>query len=263
MWRRTLKGPKCYLLVTLVANLTMSSCAGTPKDLFLTETLPPVDQIKTAVLMPLNFDHTANASLQDGLKKLQLELATQLNAAGIETIEPRMSTVMGTWRMLVKQANGESSTSNTALSGPNYLAAREELAKRMLKAHPADMVVMPTLLFREGRYSGTRLKWDSVKRPVVMTERATGASTAMIKGKDRATSVRITLFDREGHRVFERHGGIEPMTRYSMNDAFYFSEFQMKSKLRDDLFEDPWMITDGVRIALEPWLVVPIPGEEN
>jgi hypothetical protein len=166
-----------------------------------------------------------------------------------------MSTVMGTWRTLVKQANGESSTSNTALSGPNYLAAREELAKRMLKAHPADMVVMPTLLFREGRYSGTRLKWDSVKRPVVMTERAAGASTAMIKGKDRATSVRITLFDREGHRVFERHGGIEPMTRYSMNDAFYFSEFQIKSKLRDDLFEDPWMITDGVRIALEPWLV--------
>lgn len=235
------------------------SCKTMPKDSFVAESLPPSGGIETVLVLPMNFDHSPNASLQQGLRALEREIESQLSAAGFTLVEPRMSKVMKQWTRLVMQGTGGRSTQSSALSGENYETAREHLARRMLKTHPADMVVMPTLLLREGRYSGSNLRWDSVKRPVVMEERKAGAS-ATPTGKDLGTSIRVTLYDRDGNRVFERYAGLEPIMRYSMNDAYYVHEFRMKSKTRDDLFEDAAIITEGVKLAFEPWLIVEAPS---
>ena len=67
--------------LVLPAVLLAAACQSTPKDLFVSKSIPPGSEVKTVVVLPMNFDHSPNASLQRGIRKLQREVKSQLSDA--------------------------------------------------------------------------------------------------------------------------------------------------------------------------------------
>ena len=91
----------------------------------------------------------------------------------------------------------------------------EALVRRVLERSTADAVVVPTLLVREARFEGMNVMWDGVRREAPIDKGGTTRFVLFMNGEDLATSLRVTVYDGTGRKIFERHAGLEPMTRYA------------------------------------------------
>lgn len=243
-----------------IALLALLSVAcGAKQDFQFGEGAPTASQLDSVLYVPLNFDYTPGPELVDGVERLDREVRRQLGEAGVVLHEVRRSEVARQWREAQQALGGLSASSAGGVDADRYDLAREELARRLLADRPDAAVIMPQFVVTEGRYVGTRLRWDGVYKPPVVERKNRGVTAAMIKGKDMGVSVRISVFDRAGKRYFDRKAGIEPLMRYFFNEAFYVDEFDIKKEVRADLLEDSQALGEGVATALDPW--IPKPGD--
>ncbi len=246
--------PRLHAAVLLLALLVASAC-GSTKTGFLEEGAPVGRDVGSVLYLPMNFDYTPPPELIDGVERLDAEVRAQLEVAGIELQTVSRSEVAQSWRKAIKAVGGLRGVRRTENNAAQYDLAREELARRILSENDVAAVLMAQLVVVDGRYVGTQLRWDGIRRPPVIERANRGGTAAQIKGKDKATSVRVSVFDRTGHRYFDRQAGIEPLYRYYFNEEFYLQDFGIRKEIRKDLFHDVEALRAGVETAFAPWIV--------
>jgi hypothetical protein len=212
---------------------------------------PKSGELRSLLLLPLNFDVAPSPQLVHGTEILEAKLIRFLSESGFDVHQIRLSAVTEDWRASQEEVGGLHSTRRGKLDEKSYEIARAAVVRRALARKPADAAIVPTLLVREARYYGRKLQWDGVSRDASIDMSGTTRALAYLKGKELATSLRVTVYDRSGRKVFERYAGLEPIVRYVT------SQDHWRREQRADLFEDDRLLESGVRMAFEPWLVAP------
>ncbi len=206
------------------------------------------------VLLPMNYDYAPSAELAAGVEMMSEELRHFLEASGYEVIAPRMSTTLAIWKECTDELGGLSNDGGKNLDEEMYERARSELALRTLDSASADSasadgVIAATVVVRKGRYAGKVLHWDGVSREVPIDIERTTRGTLWLKGVSTGTSLRTSVFDREGRLIFERYVGLEPIHGYEVVGSRY------QTSVRKDLFRDEAIIEEGIALSFQPWLV--------
>lgn len=227
---------------------------------WVAEDAPPPAEIQAILVVPMNFDMTPPPELQRGTELVQAEVRAYLASTGREVRRASMYDVVRHWRELAEEAGGFTSDDGELL-GAELEAAREELARRLAEPTGVDTVAMPTLLIREGYYSGTWMRWDGVSRKVpVQADSLMEAQS--IAGKGEATSLRMSLYAPDGSKFFERYAGLEPLLAWRMSGFGTAQGGRIEGKPRRDLFREPEIIEDAVRLSLEPLIEPPEEASE-
>jgi hypothetical protein len=206
----------------------------------------------------MNLDYPLAKEFHEGKVLVSATLHQYLEATGQEATFLDRSDVESKWAEAVGSGGGIVDEKRKWLVEARYATARAAFARRVAAETGADQVLMPSLMVREGRYSGTNLRWDGVMRRLDMKNQNPHASTR-ISGKDLALSIRVSIFDADGELVFEQLGGIEPITAYehTAGKVTEMDSGSVKRRIRDDLFEDDAILRDSVRVALTPLIEAP------
>jgi hypothetical protein len=137
----------------------------------------------------------------------------------------------------------------------------EQFARNVGKIADFDVLVMPSLLYREARiYEGSRVAvWDGVEREFEFAResRMSGSIHLMttIAGSMPGVSLHVLVLDSEGNRVFNSFGGVDLVHDFDMANAGH--RFNTGLPLKKDRLTDDAAIEAGVRLAFDPY-VAPI-----
>ena len=249
-------GPASQAPFVLVAvSCLAAGCALFAEPFHLSDDAPKSSDFETVVFLPMNFDHLPRPALAQGAERMGDEILDYLEASGYQVVVPRMSSTLALWGECVDHVGGITTGSGEALDQERYDGARSELVRRTLESLPAHGVISATVLVREGRYSGRKLRWDGVGRTVSIDMGDSNLPVAYLNGTDAATSLRTSVFGRRGQKIFERTVGLEPLHRYQVEYP------RLKAVERTDLFQNEALIEEVIALSFQPWLV-PAPVEE-
>jgi len=243
------------LLVFVLFGSSPLACARF-EPYTLAPNAPKSAELRSLLVLPLNFDVAPSPRFVLGTEILEAEVVRFLSESGFDVYQMRLSAVAEDWRSSQQEVGGLESTRRGKLDDESYESARAAVARRALARQPADAAVVPTFLVREARYDGQKLTWDGVTRDVPLDMSGTTRALAYVKGKLHATSLRVTVYDRSGRKIFERYAGLEPLTRIVV------SQDHWRQEARTDLFADAPLLESGVRMAFDPWLVAPPPATD-
>lgn len=203
----------------------------------------------------MNFDRTPRPALAPGAERVGERIRDYLEQRGYEVVQPRMSTTLALWKECARRAGGIAAEEGREVDDDRYEWARSELVRRILDQLPADGAVTGAVMARQARYGGRRLHWDGVSRLAPIYNES-NFPILSLRGKDVGTSLRTTVFDREGRKIFERYVGLEPIHRYVAQQK------RIRRVERTDLFQDDALLDDAISLSLQPWLAPPPPGTE-
>lgn len=241
---------KCLTRRVRAAGLAALAVVGCARPYYLAPDAPPGRQLSTLLVLPFNFDQTPPDTWAAGLDRLSEQVGSYLAATGrrVERVGP--TEVLPVWQEALDSVGG--------LLGPGgvfdpgrYEAARAQLTRRLAAGRGADAVVLPSVITRLAQVdSRSQLKWDGVTRRIPLEIH--GAEPDLrLSGSFRASSLRVTVFDPQGRRLFERIRGLEPLEVVTLDgtDTVYAE--------RSDLFRDEALLHREVRVVFEPFIERP------
>ena len=241
------------ILVGLLVLLAGSGCRTGP-NVFIAEGAPSGESLHRLVVLPMNFDYRLPANLEKGVELLTKELVTTLRETGHEVEVVSFSEAMQDWASIAKSIGPKVDAGGQKVSTHRYETARVDIARRTLVAHPADAVVIATLMVRQAQYMGRTMQWDGTRQAIKilrdnMNTRTMTDLVQSLSGTGQATSIRVTIYDASATKIFETHAGLEPLLYISESEnRFYILE-------REDLFMDRDILEDGIRRSLAPLFV--------
>lgn len=234
--------------ILFAASFLAFGCFLAAPAFHLSDDAPKSSDFKRVILLPMNFDHTPSPALAPGVELMGERIRSYLESRGYEVVTPRMSTTIALWKKCTKDVGGIANEDGKELNEERYGLARAELVRRTVSSFPADGVVAAAIVVREGRYSGRNLRWDGVARRVLFSGES-NYPILRLNGKAPGTSLRTSVFDREGRNIFERYVGLETMIRFELNHV------NVEGVPRDDLFLDEALIEEGIAMSFQPWLL--------
>ncbi len=239
--------PRRSRCCAVAAFAALLACGG---PYHLASDAPKSRDLERLVLLPLNFESAPNPVIAPGTELVREKIRSYLEGMGYEVLEPRMSTTLALWRKCTEDVGGIDEKQGRELSTDRFELARSDLVRRTFESLPADGAVAGTVMLREGRYSGRSLHWDDVTRPV-RVDNESNYPVLALRGKGVGISLRTTVFDRQGRKVFERTVGLEVVTRYEADHS------RLRSITRTDLFQDAALLEDSISLSFRPWLDAP------
>jgi hypothetical protein len=240
------------ILLGLIVLLAGSGCQ-TGANVFIAKDAPSGESLHRLVVLPMNFEYEMPPNFEQGAKLLATELVGFLTDTGHEVEVVPFSEALHNW------ANVAANEKTASVGG--YEIARAELARRTVTEHPADAVVVPTLMIRPGQYAGRVMRWDGTRQPIKilrdnMNTRTMTDVVTSLSGTGKATSIRITIYDASATKIFEAYAGLEPIIYIRETEHnFYIRQ-------RNDLFNDQQILKDGIRRSLAP-LIAPQPPPQE
>jgi len=244
------------LSAACVALASLQAGCGSFAPYFLDRDAPKAADLRSSLLLPFNFDLAPAPQFVRGSEVLDEKVVRLLEASGLQVNRLALSATLEDWSSSLEEVGGIESERRGKLDRERHEAARVALVRRVLARQAADAVILPTVLAREARYSGQKLHWDGVWRDAPIDMGGTTRALAYLDGTEYATSLRVTIYDRSGNKVFERYAGLEPMARYETKQDHW------RRVLRTDLFEDDEILDSGVRMAFDPWIEAPPIGAQ-
>jgi hypothetical protein len=230
-------------------TLLSFACAGTGSG-YLVEDAPRGVEIRTVLLVPMNFDATPPTELVHGVEILDRKVARYVEDSGRRVQRASLADVMHEWQKLAGEVGGFVDANGSVILDERVEWARGELARRLAADRACDVVLMPSLLVRPGWYSGIKLRWDGVTRIVpIDLEPGSFMETQSIAGQGLGTSLRMTGYTPGGDKFFERFAGLEPVDRFEMGGFGTTRGGYVRSSRRDDLFEDTEILDEGIAMG--------------
>lgn len=216
---------------------------------FIAEDAPPAASIHRVLIVPMNAGGDPPPPYVAGAQELERDVVAYVEATGREAkrvpsfeVEQR--------RHAIATADGDD------LARAEHL--RSELARSLAADHPADVIVMPALLVRQGNYTGRMLLWDGAARAIpIETDGNATMEVHSIAGKGLGTTLRMTILTPDGARVFERYVGLEPIEQYRMSGVGAVGGVSIQGSRRSDLFRDHELLEEAVTRSFEPLLEPP------
>jgi hypothetical protein len=204
---------------------------------------------RSALVLPLNVIAKLPDDLAPGSERVEDALRDYLQEHGKDVRTISYADARGAWRESVDQCRREQGNCDDFAKPARYLALH------LAQAREHELLIIPYLRFREAKNCAEHVHWDQVERPVEKTGPGLyeGAPVDIEDADMRAVSLEIYALGRDGERVFEGDGGIEVVDRIYVPKA----PEQIVAEPRENLYENPAWIREGVAISL--WPLIPSP----
>jgi hypothetical protein len=217
------------------------------------------------VVAPMNLSLQLSPDLEDVVEPVTQELIRYLQAH-----DARVSVIFApdAWTLWRDSAAA-------VQEGRKEAPAVAAVFSRMLAAETDfDLLVLPSLVFRDAQVSGRVAQWDGVRRrirfrlrsgiplgrtqpipdPLVATDRsAVGPGAGDYRGQITGLSLHALVFTPEGRGLFQGFGGLDLVhDTVQKRDGSSDSSFL---RLRTKLLDDADHVREGIALALDPYLV--------
>jgi hypothetical protein len=206
---------------------------------------PATPEVRRILVCSPNTVLSLPSELQEGSAPLRAEIEAYLRDHDREVEWVDLYESKRAWRDARETAKESGSIATT----PAHFA--DELAR----GRDFDVLVMPSILFREVTARHGVVDWDGVKRKIRYSNapsQRNGRRLATWTWQVPVTSLHLLVFSREGERVFEGRGGLEIAVEVgaTVGERRARSAFQP----RVDLFHDRALLREGVATAFAPYL---------
>jgi hypothetical protein len=230
------------LLVLSLGLAVLAGCATAP------EPAPP-PKPRSVLLAPTRFDERLANRLEAGAQAVHRLIGQVLWEQDVQVGTLPLTDFAGLWDAA---REGVPALAGAAQDPDARYDATVGAMVGALRTRGArfDALVIPYLTVRPGAVNGHSVMWDGVTRrlPLETRHRADVLLPVRRGIATPCTSLRVIAYDAAGHRLFERVGGLEVANRLSLDGGTgTWGE-------RDDLFQDPKALRQGVQVALGPFL---------
>ena len=220
------------------------------------------------VVAPMNLPLRLAFDLEDAVDPVTQELVRYLQAA-----DARVSVIFGPDAWSLWRASAEAL--QEAREEPLDVAAVASVFARGLARESAfDLLVLPSLVYRDAEVMGRHAQWDGVRRrirfrippgaplgrvapPADPVASGPGSAAGPVipdyRGRITALSLHALVFTPDGRGVFQGFGGLD-----LVHDTVQPREGSVDTsvlRLRTRLLENPEYVREGVAHALSPYLV--------
>lgn len=211
--------------------------------------------VESFLLLPMNVVISLVPEFEDAAALLEPEVAGFLREHGRLVQEISFGEARKEWVAAAKEVT----SGGMELSFDRNVAM---FAERLRHSRDFDAMVMPAVIRRDIRVTGSFGQWDGVSRrfPTRNAPRWKPGQSGGVVGQGFAgtfmgASLHVMVFTREGSRVFEGRGGLDFVQYADLSMALEEGRWEMRR--RDDFLEDPEVVREGVRLAFTPYLGPP------
>jgi len=212
------------------------------------------------VVAPMNLALRLATDLEDAVDPVSRELVRYLQAhrVRVATVDP--ADAWEVWREV--GAAIEKKTEQP----PRLEAVASAFARVLARETSYDVLVIPSLIFRDAKVEGRFAEWDGVRRRIRFRVRTPASGGGVDpapdpswqhlpgewRGKITGLSLHVLLFAPAGRPVFQGFGGLD-----LVHDAIQEREASVDPSLRlqRELLDEPQHIREGVALALDPYVV--------
>jgi hypothetical protein len=114
-----------------------------------------------------------------------------------------------------------------------------------------DALVVPSLVYREGRLRNGVVKWDGVVRRLPPVEDAPKPIPQSFEVSVPVVSLHVMVFGASGELTFENFGGVDLAHSFRLDPG---DENQLSIELRDPVLGERRFLREGVEVAFDPYL---------
>jgi hypothetical protein len=219
------------------------------------------------VVAPMNLAVPLSPDLEDAVEPVSDELIRYLQAQGFRVAVIWLPDASMLWRESAAALQQDEETA------PEFEEVAGVFARLLAREAEFDLLVFPTLVFREAEVQGRYASWDGVRRrirfrggpavprgraqslpdPVVATDGRTSEPVSPEwRGRITGLSVHALLFTPQGHAVFQGLGGLD-----LVHDAVRSpgaSAVESSLRLQARILQDTEHLREGIELALKPYL---------
>ena len=220
------------------------------------------------VVAPLNLPVQLSPDLEDAVDPVSAEMIRYLQGRGTRVAVIWAPDAWSLWRdsTAALQASGR--------PAPDIAEVAATFSHSLADHADYDLIVFPSLVYRDARVTGRFAQWDGVKRRIRFRARtgvAVGRAQAVPdplfskeqsadagevpgwRGRITGLSLHTLVFTPEGRAVYQGFGGLD-----LVHDAVQQSEGSPEPpvlQLHPNLLENADHVREGVALALDPYLV--------
>jgi hypothetical protein len=224
---------------------------------------------RRVVLAPVSFNQDVPELLEPGIPALQAEIARHLAGKGCEVSAPPFEEFSDLWTSKAASVGGLYAAGGAFVPERYDEVVRGLLAALREDGRALDALVLPYLAVRDALIGRMTARWDGVERKVrlvwpsrsVKARFPQGASFA-VSGTVKSTSLHVMIYGAGGEKLVDHYGGLELITEFMVTTGFDDSSrvpnylmwsWGYEPRDRADLFQDPEVLRQGVRIAFAPY----------
>jgi len=114
-----------------------------------------------------------------------------------------------------------------------------------------DAIVVPSLVYREGRLRNRIVKWDGVVRRLPTVGEDSNPIPQSFEASVPVVSLHVMVFGASGELTFENYGGVDLVHSFGLGPG---DEGQLRVELRDPVLGGSQFLREGVEVAFDPYL---------
>jgi hypothetical protein len=196
-----------------------------------------------AVLLPNSLVPVA-PELSDATDRVLGQTTRYLGAQGRElrVIDPLEAQRL--WGASIAEASESDTVSH------DFHGAMEIFARKLGGPAEFDALVVPSLVYREGRLRNRVVKWDGVVRRLPTEGEDENPIPASFEANVPVVSLHVMVFDASGEPLFENYGGVDLAHAFSFEPG---EEGGLRVALRDPMLAERRFLREGVEVAFDPY----------
>ncbi len=229
---------RAALLAAAIALI--SGCAAPRNHLYRRSAA----DFERAIVLPLNLVSKMPGELIDSARYVDRALLDYLAQHGKAVEAIGFSDASAAWRASEAECRSQGKKDCNRFAG-----VARFMAQHLRRDRDFQILIIPYLFVRSSRMASGLSRWHGVERTVERVGKGYAADTPprQLRGDIRAASLKVFAFSAEGERVFEGVGGLELVDRLYAPEGY--TDYDVE--LRDDLFQHPEPLREGVALALE------------
>lgn len=215
---------------------------------------------KRVILAPMNLPVPLDHDLLDAADPVSWELIRYLQGRGERTAIIYSTDASDLWREL------EASLQKDPSQPPRAEEIASGFARAVAAETPYDLLVIPSLLFRDATVDGRVARWDGVRRRIRFVVPPTAVAPGVVgaaedrpqdapgwrrfRGQITGLSLHVIVLTADGKIVFQGLGGLDLV--HSVQEGMGAAEPLLR--LQPNLLGDADNVREGIAVALDPYL---------
>ncbi len=133
----------------------------------------------------------------------------------------------------------------------DFHGAMKIFARKLGGPAAFDAIVVPSLVYREGRLRNRVVKWDGVVRRLPTVGEDSNPIPQSFEANVPVVSLHVMVFGASGESTFENYGGVDLVHSFRLEPG---DEGRLRVELRDPVLGGRRFLREGVEVAFDPYL---------